>query len=114
MTTHPSQGWAAPTPPPPADRPHRSWRPHWRIMTWVVLAFNVLMLIWLIAGLNAAGDAEDCGAQTGDALRLCQDVNDAGTAVGVWFLIMLWAAGAVILGVIWLVTGSMAKRGTRR
>ncbi|MFH9426318.1 hypothetical protein [Streptomyces sp. NPDC017529] len=83
-------------------------------MTWVVLAFNALMLAWLITGISQASSAEDCGEHTGDALRLCQAANDAGTAIGAGLIIALWAVGAVILGVLWLVTGPTAQRMQRR
>jgi hypothetical protein len=53
-------------------------------------------------GVNtASGAGDDCGAQ-----QACQVGNDVGTAVGAGLIVFLWAAGAVILGVIWLVTNS--------
>jgi len=71
-------------------------------MTWIVLAFNVIMLIWVIAGAStASGQPKDCGSL--DA-QTCNAASDAGTAIGVSLLIFLWVAGAVILGITWLVT----------
>jgi hypothetical protein len=79
MPNHQQQGWSSPQPQPSA-------RPVSR----------------LIAGVNSASDSgKDCGAQ-----QVCQDANDVGTAIGAGLVIFLWAAGAVILGVIWLVTNS--------
>ncbi|MFD3939116.1 hypothetical protein ACFWSF_09270 [Streptomyces sp. NPDC058611] len=40
---------------------------------------------------------------TGDALRLCQDAGDVGTAIGVGLIIALWAAVDVILGITYAV-----------
>jgi predicted nucleic acid-binding Zn ribbon protein len=75
--------------------------PRWRIFTWVILAFNLLMLIWVISGI--ASNARNCSGLTGDALTNCQAGN-VGTGIGVGLLILLWALGDIILGVLWLVT----------
>ena len=81
----------------------------WRVMTWLVLAFNLLMLIWLVAGVGGAAQEgiTDCAGLAGRALSNCEAGN-AGTAVGAGIgaaiIIFLWAMGDVILGVIWLVT----------
>ena len=115
----PDPGWQPdPTWGPPPDgwqlwtgeedpAPKRGWLPQWRILTWVILAFNLLMLIWLVAGLGSAAD--NCAGEVGDAKDACE----AGTAIGAglagFFIILLWALGDVILGVIWLVT-----RGNKR
>jgi hypothetical protein len=78
----------------------RSWFPRWRIFTWVILAFNLIMLIWLISGI-ASG--ESCSGKTGDELTTCE-AGQVGTGIGVFLIIVLWALGDVILGVLWLVT----------
>jgi hypothetical protein len=110
MANHQQQGWSSPQRQPsarPVSRRHRRF-PRWRPLTWLILAFNAVMLIWLIAGVSSASDSgKDCGAQ-----QVCQDANDVGTAIGAGLVIFLWAAGAVILGVIWLVTNS--SRSTAR
>lgn len=85
-----------------AHRSRRSLRPHWRVMTWVVVAYNGLMLAWVIAGAStASGQPTDCGALDAET---CNTASDAGTAIGVAGLIMLWLVGSLILGVLWLVT----------
>jgi hypothetical protein len=82
--------------------------PGWRIFTYVILAFNLLMLIWVIAGAASAnGTPTDCG--TLDA-QTCNDAADAGTAIGVGILIVLWVFGDIILGILWLVTNRGKKR----
>ncbi|MFE7120198.1 hypothetical protein ACFU99_32725 [Streptomyces sp. NPDC057654] len=113
MSTHPVQGWSAPVPPSPPSgkKPHRSWRPHWRIFTWVIIAFNVLMLLWLILGVNAASDeGKNCEAEVGELREACEMGNDVGTAFGAGLIIAIWVAGVFILGVLWLVTNSQVKR----
>jgi len=82
--------------------------PGWRIATYVVLAFNLLMLVWVISGAaSAAGQPQHCHHLSA---KLCNEASDTGTAVGVGILIFLWALGDVILGVIWLVTNRKKTR----
>lgn len=86
------------SPPPPRVRvPHF---PRWRPFTWVILAFNLAMLIWVIAGANTG---KNCGGLSGDALTEC-DAGNVGTGIGVGIIILIWALGDIILGVLWLVT----------
>jgi hypothetical protein len=80
-------------------------------MTWVVLAFNALMLVWLIAGVGGAASQADCASEPTKALReACEAGTGLGAAIGAGIIIALWAFGDVILGVIWLVTGRSAKK----
>lgn len=74
--------------------------PRWRVFTWVILAFNVIMLIWAIAG---ASTSESCKGLVGDELTICQ-AGQVGTGIGVGLIILLWALGDIILGVVWLIT----------
>ena len=81
-------------------------RPHWRKMTWAVLIFNLIMLIWLITGIASASHASNCGSLSA---QTCQAATDVGAGIGAFVIIVIWALGDVILGVLWLVT-----RGSRR
>jgi hypothetical protein len=70
-----------------------------KIVKWVFILFNVLMIVWLISGLAGAGEAMN------------NTVNDAeragaaiGTTLGVGMLVVLWALGDVILGMFVLFT----------
>jgi len=77
-----------------------SIRPHWRKMTWVVVIFNLIMLIWIIAG--AAGThASNCGQLS---QRVCNDATATGAGIAIAALIVLWVLGDIILGILWLVT----------
>lgn len=68
-----------------------------RVFLWVFLAFQVLFLIWIIAGAGSASkDTGDCGSLSAET---CQSARDAGTAIGVGIIIFLWAAVDVILGI---------------
>lgn len=86
-------------PVPPPEEPKR--KPH-RIFLWAFLAVQAIFLIWIITGASS-GDDSSCKGMTGDALRLCQDTGDVGTAIGVGLVIALWAAVDVILGITYAV-----------
>ncbi|HEX8095063.1 hypothetical protein [Jatrophihabitans sp.] len=81
--------------------------PGWRIFTYVILAFNLLMLIWIIGGISSANSSKDCGGLDADT---CQAATDVGTGIAVFFIIVLWALGDIILGVLWLVTNRKRSR----
>jgi len=82
--------------------------PGWRKGTYIILAFNLLMLIWVIGGAaTATGTPDDCGSLS---RKVCNDASDAGTAVGVGILIVFWALGDIILGVLWLITNRKKTR----
>ena len=65
-----------------------------KIVKWSFIAFNILMLIWLISGIsNAGADMEGMS-----------DAYQAGAAVGsglaVAFIMILWVLGDILLGLI--------------
>ena len=62
-----------------------------KIFLWLFYGFNVLMLLWLVGGMNAASEAERAGAQI-------------GTGIGVAFIIFIWAVGDIITGLLALMT----------
>ncbi|PAZ09561.1 hypothetical protein CLM62_45745 [Streptomyces sp. SA15] len=79
--------------------------PRWRLLTWVILAFNLAMLLWLVIALDEA--SERCVGE------LCRDVNDPGSTLGAWLVIFFWLTGVVLLGVAWLVTHRTERPGPR-
>ncbi|MEU3052296.1 hypothetical protein [Streptomyces griseus] len=91
--------YANPVPPAPEGPQPAPAKKRRRVFLWFFLAVQVLFVIWMITGVNSASGAEDCGGLTGDALQLCRDGNDVGTAIGVGLIIALWAAVDVILGI---------------
>lgn len=67
-------------------------------MKKVVIVFNVLMLLWLVFGVF--GNCNDMGSQS----EAEQAGAAIGTALGAGLLMFFWAAGDIILGIIYLVT----------
>jgi len=70
-----------------------------RVMSWVLIGWSLLFLIWIIAAV-ATRPSPNC--LRGDTL--CQNASDAGTAIGVGVVIMIWFIGFVVLSIIWLLT----------
>ena len=83
--------------------------PGWRKLTWLILAFNALMLIWIVSGV--AGVSDNCEGEVGSALDACEAGTAIGAGAAATFLVFLWVAGDVILGVIWLITRKTAPEG---
>jgi hypothetical protein len=71
----------------------------WRKMTWVLNIWNLIFLIWIIAGIS---DRASKSCPPGDSL--CVDASDAGTGIGVAIIIFLWFLGFIVLAIVWLMT----------
>jgi len=91
----------------------KSRRLHWRKMTWTVLIFNVLMVIWLVTGLTAS-----TGSCNGLDANTCAAASDVGHGIAATLQIVVWVLGDIILGVLWLVTKGrscpVCGRGVKR
>lgn len=72
---------------------------HWRKMTWAILAWSVIMLVWIVAAV-ADRPSKDCAP--GD--ELCIGASDVGTGIGVGLVIVLWAVGFFVLSAIWFMS----------
>ncbi|MGW7067188.1 hypothetical protein ACWGII_13945 [Streptomyces sp. NPDC054855] len=101
MADTPSPQWG-PRPeggaPVPAAAGGKGKKPR-KVFLWIFLVVQALFVIWIIVGVNSASDDPSCEGLAGDALKLCQDAGDVGTAIGVGLIIGLWAAVDIILGV---------------
>src|SRR4029079_17447297 len=67
-------------------------------MTWVLILWCALILIWAIAGGNNAQN--HCNAHT----QLQQDACAAGTGIGVAIVLLIGFFGFVFFGLIWFMT----------
>ena len=95
-------------------------RPHWRKMTWVLIVWSGAILAWAIAGAAA----NECASQTGDAYlsaHSAQQACQAGTGIGVAFILFVGFFGFAFFSLIWFMTrpkgrdcpvcGNKVKRG---
>jgi hypothetical protein len=69
------------------------------IFKWGFIAFNALMLIWLVGGMGAASD--QVAQASSNAERAGATI---GTAIGAGLIIGLWVGGDIILGLFVLFT----------
>jgi hypothetical protein len=78
----------------------------WRKMTWVLNIWNVIFLIWIIAGSvsGAHHAAKDCAHPGVLTRQECLDASHAGTGIGVALIFLLWFLGFVVLSIIWFMT----------
>jgi hypothetical protein len=75
-----------------------------KIVKYTFIGFNILMLVWFIGGMasaskgieNATTEVEQAGATI-------------GTGLGAIFIIFIWVVGAVILGIMTLLTRAKRK-----
>lgn len=70
-----------------------------KIIKWAFIAFNLLMVIWLVSYWGSLGDiSKQTGSEAGQA-----GVAIGGT-IGSGLIIFIWMAGSIILGLITLLT----------
>lgn len=87
-----------------------------RKMSWVLIAWTVLMVVWLIAGVGGA--AEECTQQ---ATQLEEDACTVGAGIGAVLITTIWFLGYIPLGLLWFITrpkgrdcpacGELVKKG---
>ena len=70
-----------------------------KIIKFLFIGFNILMLIWIIGGVSGA---EETINATNDELEKAGMAVGAG--IGVTFLLIIWAAGSFVLGIMTLLT----------
>lgn len=70
-----------------------------KFVKWTFIAFNILMIFWVIAGFNVASET------------MQDTVNDAekagaaiGSTIGMGMIVIFWALGDIILGMFVLFT----------
>jgi len=66
--------------------------------TWALVIWNVLMVAWTATYLAGVGDC----AETGWQLTVCEAGRAVGTEIGFPFILVVWAIGFAVLGLIWL------------
>jgi hypothetical protein len=84
---------------------------HWRKMTWALLLWTVIFVIWSIAASDNSSAVRDCVNNSSGYLNQhdCQTAADVGTGIGLTLIWGLWFVGFVILSIIWFMT----RRKTR-
>lgn len=70
-----------------------------KVMKWLFIGFNVLMLIWMVSSCAAVGDISSNAAN--DAERAGAAI---GAGLGMTFILIVWGVGDIILGMFVLFT----------
>jgi hypothetical protein len=83
------------------DAKRLQFLPGWRIFTYVIIAANLLMLSWLIAGVTSADRHKGCGAL--EAMT-CANGTSAGPVITALPIITICVLLNLILGALWLNT----------
>ena len=69
-----------------------------KLVKWGLIIFNIVMLVWLIGGMNSATEG----------MQAMDEAQRAGTAIGAgiggMIIAIIWAVGDVIGGIMFLVT----------
>jgi hypothetical protein len=91
--------------------------PRWRLSTWLLIIWTVLMIVWLVSGVGGS----NCSNQTGTYQHAKQTGCEAGTAIGATLIVVIWFLGYIPLGLFWFigrgrsrdcpVCGHLVKRG---
>ena len=96
------------------EKPRRLFLPRWRKMTWALLIWSVVCLVWVVGG-SISGHAHNVAscAHQADAFftqKDCQNASDAGTAIGAGLVIGLWFMGFLVLSLVWFMTRPRGQR----
>ncbi len=86
-------------------------RPHWRKMTWALIVWSALILIWAVSG--AAGNS--CSRQKGSAYLSAHNAAQAcqaGTGIGVALILIVGFFGFVLLSLIWFMSRPRGNTAT--
>ena len=70
----------------------------WRRTTWVIVIWNVLIAVWLVAGLSGI---EQC---TGDYVEACEAGTAIGAGLGITVILGLWFIVLIPLSILWFAT----------
>lgn len=70
-----------------------------KICLWLFYLYNLLMIVWLVAGMNAV--SEKTATLATDAERAGAAI---GTGLGITMILIIWVIGAVITGLFALLT----------
>lgn len=68
-------------------------------MTWVLIIWSALILVWAVAGGGSA--ASDCADEATEAAR---SACEAGTGIGIAIILLIGFFGFMFFGLIWLMT----------
>lgn len=69
------------------------------LVKYFFISYNILMLIWFVTGVGAASEAIDNSSSEAEQVGAT-----IGTGLGAIMIIFIWVSGAVILGLLTIIT----------
>lgn len=83
----------------------RRFIPHWRKMTWILLAWTTLIVVWIISAAGSTGSSvDDCVADGILTRQECQDATDTGAGIAVFLIVLFGAVVFLVLAAVWFMT----------
>jgi H+/Cl- antiporter ClcA len=78
----------------------------WRKMTWVLIGWCTIILIWAIAGGASNNSQSYCESHPSQYLsqHACEQARNVGTGLGVALILVIGFVGFVFFSIIWLMT----------
>lgn len=70
-----------------------------KIIKWIFILFNLLMIVWLVGGTMSAGEVLNSAASEAERAGAA-----IGTGLGVSMILGLWVIGDIIIGILVLLT----------
>ncbi len=70
-----------------------------KLVKYSFIGFNVLMLMWMIFGVGGAASTIDTNASDAEVAGAA-----IGTGIGAMFVLFIWVAGDIVLGLMTLLT----------
>lgn len=74
----------------------------WRKMTWVIVIWTAIFVVWIVSGAGAVSN--QCAGLAGDELANCQAATAIGGGLGVTFIAFLWFVGFIVLAIVWFMS----------
>lgn len=80
-----------------------------RKMTWAILAWTGLCVVWLIGGARNVSSGQDqavqdCMSGGFNTAQDCQTFYHAGAGIGFGLVFGVWFVGFIVLAIIWAMT----------
>ena len=76
--------------------------PKWRKMTWGIVIWTAIFVVWAASGVGAVSNR--CDGLAGTALTNCQAATAVGGGIGLSVLFFLWFIGFIVLAIVWFMT----------
>ena len=76
-------------------------------MTWALIAWCGLTVLWAVAGASTASNTgHDCARQSNAYLsrHACEQAGNVGTGIGVAIILVFGFCGFIVLSLIWFMT----------